>query len=218
MTTLRVLVAATKQAKANIADLDGMAQLAIAESNQGFENSNLPIRFELAGTYVIPDYVESGTFHDQLARARSKNDGAMDDLHAVRASTRANIVTVLLNSSGECGLAAVNATASTAFTAVGRTCAIGNYTFAHEIGHLLGATHDEQTSTNKNYPYGYGYKLPGKWRTIMAYSCSSGGDCPRLNYWSSPTLSFRGVPLGDATKHDNRRVLDQRRKTAATWQ
>jgi hypothetical protein len=213
-----VLVAATKQAKANIADLDGMAQLAIAESNQGFENSNLPIRLELAGTYVIPDYVESGTFRDQYARAKTKNDGAMDDLHIVRASTRANIVTVILNSTDECGRGTVNASGSSAFTVVGRTCAIGNYTFAHEIGHLLGAAHDEQTSTNKNYPYGYGYKKPGKWRTIMSYSCSSGGDCPRVNYWSSPKLTYRSEPLGDAAKHDNARVLEQRRKTAATWQ
>ena len=75
-----------------IADLDGLAQLAIAESNQGFENSKVKIRFELAGTYVVKDYHESGSYNTDLYNARVKDDGYMDDLHTVRANTSANVV------------------------------------------------------------------------------------------------------------------------------
>lgn len=217
VTTLRVLVTATPQAKANIADLDGLAQLAIAESNQGFENSRVPIRFELAGTYAMADYVEIGDFDTDLRRAYRKGDGYMDDLHAERALTQANIVVVLLNSTTYCGLAPLYASAQYAFTAVSRTCATGNYTFAHEIGHLLGATHDPENGTNNKYAYGYGYKRPGMWRTIMAYDCSTGGRCPRLNFWSSPNLTYHGEPLGNAQQFDNARVLEERRAAAQAW-
>jgi hypothetical protein len=211
-----VLVSATPQANANIADLDGLARLAIAESNQGFENSKVNIRFELAGTYVVKNYTESGSYHTDLDRARVKGDGYMDDLHTVRANTNANIVVVLLNSREYCGLAALKANAASAFAAVGRNCATGVLSFAHEIGHLLGATHNDEVSKNSHFSYGYGYTVPGKWRTIMAYECTSGGSCPRINFWSSPDVIYQGRSTGDSG-HDNVRVLNERRGTAATW-
>ncbi len=74
-----------------------MAQLAIAESNQGFENSKIKIRFELAGTYVVKNYTETGSYLTDLLRAIDKGDGYMDDLHTVRANTNANIVVLLLH-------------------------------------------------------------------------------------------------------------------------
>ncbi len=216
MTTLRILVAATPDAKANIADLDGLAQLSIAESNQGFENSKVNIRLELAGTYVVKNYTATESYDTELDRARVKDDGYMDDLHTVRANTNANIVVVLLNSREYCGMAYVKANAASAFATVGRTCAVGNYSFAHEIGHLLGATHNTEISRNPNFPYGYGTIVPGKWRTIMSYQCTSGGKCPTINYWSSPNVFYQGRATGDSL-HDNARVLNERRETAATW-
>ncbi|MCM3603892.1 M12 family metallo-peptidase [Cupriavidus pauculus] len=193
-----------------------MAQLAIAESNQGFENSKIKIRFELAGTYVVKNYTETGSYSTELSRARVKGDGYMDDLHTVRANTSANIVVVLLNSREYCGMAYVKANAASAFATVGRNCATGVLTFAHEIGHLLGATHNNEISTNPNFPYGYGTIVPGKWRTVMAYECTSGGSCPRINFWSSPNVFYQGRATGDSL-HDNARVLNERRETAATW-
>ncbi len=199
-----------------IADLDGLAQLAIAESNQGFENSKVKIRFELAGTYVVKDYHESGSYNTDLYNARVKDDGYMDDLHTVRANTSANVVVLLLDSREYCGMAGLRASSPTAFAVVGHTCATGNLSFAHEIGHLLGATHNDGVSKNYYYEYGYAYAVPGKWRTIMAYECTSGGSCPRVNFWSSPNVLYQGRATGDSL-HDNARVLNERRGTAATW-
>jgi hypothetical protein len=216
VTTLRILVAATPQASAKIADLDGLAQLAIAESNQGFENSKVKIRFELAGTYVVKNYTEINSYRAELDRASAKGDGYMDDLHTVRANTSANIVVLLLDSREYCGMAYISANAARAFATVGHTCAVGDYAFAHEIGHLLGATHNKEVSTNRQFAYGYGTIVPGKWRTIMSYSCTSGGDCPSINYWSSPNVFYQGRATGDSL-HDNARVLNERRETAATW-
>jgi len=217
LTTLRILVTATPEAKANIADLDGLAQVAIAESNQGFENSKIKIRFELAGTYVVKNYTETGSYLTDLLRAIDKSDGYMDDLHTVRANTNANIVVLLLNARELCGRAYLKANAERAFATVGNICATGTLSFVHEIGHLLGAMHNpERQETNPYFDYGYGYIVPGKWRTIMAGECSSGGKCPRVNYWSSPNIFYQGRATGDSL-HDNARVLEERRGTAATW-
>jgi hypothetical protein len=51
----------------------------------------------------------------------------------------------------------------------------GYYTFAHELGHVFGAAHDRDASSNAPYSYGYGKKfLKGAtdntgYRTLMAY-------------------------------------------------
>jgi len=215
VTTLRILVAATPQAMTKIADLDGLAQLGMAESNQGFENSKIKIRFELAGTYVVKNYTETGSYLTDLLRAIDKSDGYMDDLHTVRANTNANIVVLLLNAQELCGRAYLNATAETAFATVGNICVSNMLAVGHEIGHLLGAMHNpERQETNPYYAYGYGTAVPGKWRTIMSGACSPG--CPLINFWSSPNVFYQGRPTGDSL-HDNVRVLNERRETAATW-
>ena len=102
------------------------------------------------------------------------------------------------------------------FTAVNHACAVANVSFAHELGHLLGARHNPEADPSTSpYPYGHGYQQPaGPWRTVMAYACAT-TTCPRLEHWSNPNVSISGRPTGTAATHDNARVLNERAGTVA---
>ncbi|WP_448142083.1 zinc-dependent metalloprotease [Stenotrophomonas bentonitica] len=219
--TIRVLVVATNAAvSAYGGNMQSLVQLAVAESNQGYTNSNVGITMQLAG-YQAVAYTESGNFSTDLARFRSTNDGYMDAIHTTRNSTAADVAVLIINNSSYCGLASgIGSTASSAFAAVYWDCATGYYSFAHEIGHLQSARHDIATdSSTSPYAYGHGYRYQpatgARWRTIMAYDCTSG--CPRLNFWSNPNISYNGIPMGIASSADNQRVLVNTKAAVAAF-
>ncbi len=217
--TIRVLVVATNAAVAAYGgNMQSLVQLAVAESNQGYANSNVGITMQLAG-YETTSYTESGNFTTDLTRFRSTSDGYMDSIHASRNSTTADVGVLLINNTSYCGLASgIGSTAATAFAAVYWDCATGYYSFAHEIGHLQSARHDIANDPSTSpYAFGHGYRYePASgtgWRTIMAYDCTRG--CPRLNYWSNPNISYNGIPMGIASSADNQRVLVTTKQTVA---
>lgn len=55
------------------------------------------------------------------------------------------------------------------------------------------------------FSYGHGYVNGTKWRDIMSHKASCGG-CPRLPFFSNPTLKIRGDTAG-ALNADNARVI-----------
>lgn len=86
------------------------------------------------------------------------------------------------------------------------SCAVGDRTFTHEIGHILSARHDISTSyAYSGNPftddYGYSSSSPA-FHTIMGELDGTGGvcnptdGCPRINYWSSLTQTYNGAALG----------------------
>ena len=219
--TIRVLVVATNGAVAAYGgNMQSLVQLAVAESNQGYINSNVGITLELAG-YETTSYAESSSFSTDLSRFRSTTDGVMDSIHTTRNNTRADVAVLVINNASSCGLASgIGSTAATAFAAVHWDCATGYYSFAHEIGHLQSARHDIATDPSTSpYSYGHGYRYEpssgARWRTIMAYACTAG--CPRLNFWSNPNISYNGVPMGIASSADNQRVLVNTKATVAAF-
>jgi len=215
---ISVMVVATKSAAAASGDMAALVDLAIAESNQGFANSNVRITLELAGIYTT-DYVESGSFSTDLGRFRGSSDGYMDQFHGIRNQIGADVNMLVINNSSSCGLAsAFAASAETAFAAVHWNCATGIYSFGHEIGHLIGARHDlGSDAASTPYAYGHGYRyIPASgegWRTVMALDCPV--SCPRLNFWSNPELSYRGIAMGNASSN-NAKVLMHGRN-AMSW-
>lgn len=216
-TVIRVMVNYTPKVASLSGDVVGLINLAVAESNTGYANSDVLITMELAGTSQV-SYTETGNFDTDLARYRGTSDGYMDNIHTLRNSTSADVGVLLVDNTAYCGLAsAIGATATTAFVEVYWQCATGYYSFAHEIGHLQSARHDPANDpTNTPYAYGHGYQYAaGGWRTIMAYDCTSG--CTRLNYWSNPGKTYGGVAMGTTTKNDNHRVLNNTRATVAAF-
>jgi hypothetical protein len=214
--TIRVQVVATNDAIAAYGgNMQALVELAVAESNQGYVNSNVGINMVLA-SYSTTTYATAGMSTD-LSRFRGTNDGYMDNIHALRDSSAADMVMLVANDASACGLASgIGSTAATAFATAYWDCIAGYYSFAHELGHLQSARHDPATDgTNTPYAYGHGYRYGSAWRTVMAYNCSP--SCPRINYWSNPAVLYGGVPMGTYTTSHNQRVLVQTKATVAAF-
>lgn len=192
----------------------------VAETNQAYADSGMSSRLNLVGT-VRTSYTESGNMSTDLSRLRGTNDGYMDELHALRNSYGADLVSLIEDEPQYCGIAyrmsrLSSSFASSAFSVVHRTCATGYYSFAHEIGHNQGAHHNPANASGAIYPYAYGHQEPyGKFRTVMAYNCS--GGCSRVNYFSNPDVFYSGEPTGALNAADNARTIDGTAATVADF-
>jgi hypothetical protein len=220
LNTINVLVVYTAAAASATANIGGLIQLAVDETNQSYVNSGIDIDMVRVHTAQV-SYREKGTFSTHISRLQSTNDGYMDDVHALRNTYAADVVVLVVNDSEACGIAAaINATAASAFAVAHYSCITGYYSFAHEVGHLQGARHDRYVDgTLTPYQYGHGYIPASKtWRTVMAYgnNCS---NCTRIQWWSSPLKTYpsTGEVMGTPTYEDNARVLNLTAPTVALF-
>ncbi len=179
--------------------MDAVVELAIAETNYAFALSYVEPQLNLVYKGEV-DYEESGDISTDLVRLRLTEDGYLDEVHSLRDMYAADVVTLIVNNVSGGGLAYRPFTVSTefaasAFNVVKRTSATGVYTFAHELGHLMGLMHDQENSGVDRtivLPYAYGYRNPSAtWRTIMAYTPGT-----RIPYFSNPDVIYDGEPTG----------------------
>lgn len=211
-----LVVAYTKAAAGRYTDITrDLISLAVEEANQSFRNSGLGhVRLRLVHAYET-GYVEKGEHFDHLWRLADKGDGVMEEIHRLRDEKRADVALLIVHDPIGCGLATrVAADADEAFAVIHHECAAMTYTLAHEVGHIIGARHDEALDQGKTpYPFGHGYVHGKEWRTMMSYKQSC-DDCPRLPVWSSPRVVVRGAPAGSAA-HDNAEVIAREAKRVA---
>lgn len=214
---IRVIVAYTKAAASHYHSIDkDLIALAIEDANHSFRSSGVgDVRLELAHAYET-GYVEQGSHFDHVFRFADKGDGTMDEVHALRDRYKADIGVLIVHDPQGCGLAAqVVAPANRAFAVVHHECAATTYSLAHEIGHLIGARHDLALDDGMEpFPYGHGYVLGTKWRTMMSYKESCDG-CPRVPVWSNPAIKIHGQPAGDETSDNARVIREQAARVAA---
>jgi hypothetical protein len=88
------------------------------------------------------------------------------------------------------------------------------------VAHLEGAEHNMENASNPPaFAYGHGYYRGSRWRTVMTYPAVCNA-CPRLPYFSSPLLRHPTdrVPMGDASKRDNVRVLKETAQRISSFQ
>lgn len=220
-----VLVAYTDAALARYASKDAMIaqiQLAIDDANQSYVNSAINTSIRLVGTERVV-YRETSRTSASLNDFKGTTDGKMDSIHTRIAATGADIGVLFTSHAraDSCGIAgAIGASSTaTAFAVVEDSCAVGNHSFAHELGHLFGARHDYAAdSSNTPYAYGHGFHYASEWRTVMAYPASCPSGCTRLGYWSNPNVSYPIVgggtaAMGTTTREDNARVLNANAST-----
>jgi hypothetical protein len=229
-----VLMAYTPNALSYAGGLSAMNSeiaLAISATNSAYADSGVIGRVRLAGTTALN---ENLTLSNQsLDWITGTNDGHSDQIHGLRNSTGADLVSVLTDDGTSCGLAWVlNATSDPVqrskygFSTVDFPCAVDNLSFPHELGHNMGLSHDRYVDpTPTLYDYAVGYVNTSKrFRTIMAYNnqCADlGFNCTRVRRFSNPDVNYDGVPSGrpwnGSNPADERRALNQTHSFVANW-
>jgi hypothetical protein len=220
-----VYTAAARDAAGSTTAIESQIDLAVVETNQGYANSGVTQRIRLVHKEEINYSESSFDWNTALNRLQNTTDGYMDNVHALRDTYHADVVVMIVSANNYCGLGYLMQTVSPSFAAhafclVSQDCATGYYSFAHEMGHNMGAHHDRATGGAGAYEYSHGYQSPDQaFRTIMAYNCP--GGCQRINYWSNPEVIYNGQPTGilytDPNSADNRRTLNNTVFTVANF-
>jgi hypothetical protein len=233
---LVLYTAAARAAAGGTSAMLSQVNLAIQETNTGYQNSGVVQRLRLVGTSEV-SYVESGDIGVDLDRVTCPKGqvcngsvldpaGHLDEVQARRDAARADLVSLITQTpaSPYCGIAWLMGGNSPSFAPYGysvveRSCMTGYYSFGHELGHNMGLNHARSDPTGTGaYDYSYGYKDPGSaFRTVMAYDCPV--SCPRVLHFSNPAVSYAGKTTGvsaaSPSSAHNALSLDGTRATVA---
>lgn len=196
-------------------DAGMMTRIAVgmANCNNAYANSQIDAIVNLVHAEEV-QYTSGSTSGTDLGRIRAKNDGFMDNVHALRDLHRADYVSLVNTLNDVCGVAYVLGSPTGRYPLSGESFAFGvtvfncvqSYTFAHELGHNLGCYHDRDNSgTGGVFPFNYGHRFTsgGLKRTVMAYAPGT-----RIDFFSNPNVSFNGVPTGVPDSEDNAQVIN----------
>ena len=157
----------------------------IAETNQGYANSEISITVtklcqELA---TVPDQTDARA----LLREFKQMKGTVSELR-----NTADAAALLSVDISHCGMAYMaTATSGNTLSVTKKSCALGYYSFGHEVAHNLGASHNKEVATNNNFDDGHAHLIEKGaastgYRTILGYY-SDGHDI-RVNYYSNPAV------------------------------
>ena len=202
-----VTVWVTSQFLHSTRDPTAFIEQLVAETNQGYINSGVPLRARL-------HCIQESSVPDGLPPAVTLRMFTTSQANLNKVRNSADAAILLVENFGEgtknCGVNWFNAwTRGQTIGTVRKTCAQGYFSFGHEIAHGFGLSHNRRRGapvSPNNFGYGHIIK-PGAVRSIMAYNRA--GE-RRINYYSSPRVMFAGQPTGTADS-DNARALTRLR-------
>lgn len=192
-----------------------IAQQAIAATNTAYINSKVRQRVRLVGAELTA-LNETGTFSTELSNLRADASA-----NSRRNLLNADLVDMLTNSTAACGIGylmgSLPGNANNGFTVTARTCAVGNLSFAHELGHNMGSQHNPENGSGPTFPYAFGHYVNGVFRTVMSYSdpCTSG--CTRVAHFSNPVINYNGLATGIDNARDNARSINNTADSIANY-
>jgi hypothetical protein len=220
--TVNILIAYTDEA-ADSLNGNQSAVAKIIESAQGlntsFIYSNVAHQAILVRTIQLDNF-ETGCFANNLNQFQANTY-----INTLRDKYHADIAALVMTNDEFCGLPFISdtvATSNIAYCGVNYQCMITNFALSHQIAHLYGCSHYVETRGETNpsvYSYGHGYSWAfndcASFSTILGVNdddfCGEDEDnpCNLIPYFSNPSISYQGVPLGMSGVHDNARVLNQ---------
>ena len=213
-----MLIAYTTNAKnAYGGNMPSFAQLSVDTANAAYSDSNGAVIMRLVGTIEVT-YTET-TFDNALSDV-TNGTGVMAAVHTKRDQVGADIVSLFINETDFCGLGWINSDQSTAYTTVYWSCAVGNFSFPHEVGHNFGARHDPYVELDQHaicvgprlhqadlgvaHDHGLRQSMLGYRRGVVS--------TPWI--FSNPNVSYLGSPMGTAATNDVARVHRDRVATS----
>lgn len=213
---MRILFVLPPAVSSTQADANARCAAKMTSLNTTYGNDpTMPGRFELAGCFLATHYTPQGGVSQDLTWI--SHDATVAGW---RTQVGADLVNFASQYGDWCGMAWMCAATygpAYAFTSVSESCAIGNLSLAHEVGHNLCLDHDPPNDGATPFAYGHGY-CPGTTdptrRDPMTYPSPCGGN--RVPYFGNPNISPFGYPFGDASVADGARVIrEQWAKIAA---
>ena len=205
MVEYSVMIYYTPEFEAITSDIPGFVDQVLAETNQGYVNSNIPMTIKLhcIERATISDTASSSALMSSFMKMKKMSAAAL------RHSADATVLFVA-SLGNYCGRAhSINSIGSGHTISVcAKSCALGYFTFGHEIAHNIGAYHNRETGhINPYYPHGQGHLIAqgsattGA-RSILAYYAV--GHYTRVNYYSNPNviLNITGTATGTSDSNN----------------
>lgn len=204
---LVVYTTATKNFLGGDAQAQTLAQQAIDATNTAYINSKIRQRVRMVNSQEYL-YTETTSGSTDLSNLRNNTT-----IQALRNTHNADLVSMIGEIQGACGVGYLMGADSptsqnNGFTVTARSCAVGNLSFAHELGHNMGSAHNPENGSSSTYPFGFGHYVNGNYRTVMSYVDPCANGCTRRPYFSNPNVEFNGFPTGIDNARDNARSIN----------
>ncbi len=203
----RVVLGGAPGNPADDADVRAKIATAITDANSALADSNVPTT--LRAVYVAPIsyvYPPGEDLDRALNELRSTTDGAIDQVHALRDASKADIVSLWIENSVGGGKANLNLPSNIGFKNAFNVIRAQNptSTFVHEIGHNHGCRHlrSGYPSTPSSWaPDSFAHFFTtgggGRFATVVAStSDASNNTATRILRISAPELAYLGSPTG----------------------
>lgn len=213
-------------------ELEDRIRTLVEETNLAFSNSDALIELELVGIHEVNFILDNAA--DDLSDLRED-----EDVQELRNQLSADVVHLLAegtlpaDNGPACGMGYViddpgSTTASSYAFSMSGMNPLCELSFAHEIGHNMGLSHDHysmgkyRSRTRGAYPYSHGYvNSVMNVRSVMAYydECADlrMAYCRRIGYFSFRGETAAGQTLGDPNKSDASRSLNATRALVANF-